>query len=65
MAEDRYRSPESGRTTTMVFPAYSGFLASSPAAHRAAPEEMPTRMPSVRTISRPVARASWSVTRIT
>ena len=43
---ERYRSPVSGRRTTMVLPAFSGFRASSRAAWSAAPEEMPTRMPS-------------------
>ena len=40
----RERSPESGRTITMVFPANSGWAASRTAA--AAPLETPLRMPS-------------------
>ena len=39
----------------MVFPWFSGRLASWMAAHRAAPEEIPTRIPSLRPILRVVA----------
>lgn len=52
---DRYRSPVSGRRTTICFPAFSGRFASSAAAQRAAPEEIPTRMPSLSAIWRPVS----------
>ena len=55
---DRYRSPVSGSRTTMVFPAFSGRLASSIAANAAAPEEIPTSTPSFCPISLPVAKAS-------
>ena len=54
MAVERYRSPESGSSTTMVFPAFSGRFASSSAAHRAAPEEIPTSTPSSWPIRRPL-----------
>ena len=52
---DRYRSPESGSRATMVLPAFSGRLASSTAAWMAAPEVMPTKMPSLRAASRQAA----------
>lgn len=55
MGVERYRSPLSGSRATMVLPAFSGCRASWAAAHTAAPEVMPTRMPSVRASSRPVA----------
>ena len=42
----------------MVFPSLSGRFASSIAAWSAAPEEMPTSMPSLRLASRPAAKAS-------
>ncbi len=41
--ELRYRSPESGRTTTIVFPEFSGRLATRTAAAVAAPHEIPAR----------------------
>jgi hypothetical protein len=44
----RYRSPESGRITTMVLPACSGRWAMRAATAVAAPPEMPARMPSCR-----------------
>lgn len=46
-AVERYLSPESGSNTTIVLPAFSGLFASMEAAFSAAPEEMPTRIPSV------------------
>ena len=52
---DRYRSPESGSRATMVLPAFSGRLASSTAAWMAAPEVMPTKMPSLRAAARQAA----------
>lgn len=62
---DKYLSPVSGRRTTIVFPSFSGRLASSMAAHAAAPEEIPTSMPSLRPISFPVLKESSFVTGIT
>src|SRR5271165_3827237 len=44
----RYRSPESGSTTTMVLPAFDGRLAIRAATATAAPHEMPDRIPSSR-----------------
>ena len=44
---DKYRSPVSGKMTTIFFPLFSGRLATSIAAKAAAPEEMPTSKPSV------------------
>ena len=55
MGVDRYRSPVSGRRTTMVLPSFSGRLATWMAAWSAAPEEMPTSTPSLRPMSRPPA----------
>lgn len=55
---ERYRSPVSGRSATMTLPAFSGRLASCAAAKTAAPEEMPTKTPSLRASARPVANAS-------
>ena len=54
---DRYRSPESGSRATTVLPVFSGRRANSLAAHRAAPEEMPTRMPAFLPKSRAAAKA--------
>ena len=54
---DRYRSPESGRMTTMVFPAFSGSFPRVRAAYRAAPEEMPASTPSSRASSLAVSSA--------
>lgn len=45
----------------MVLPAFSGLAASVWAARRAAPEEMPVRMPSVLASSWAAAKASSSV----
>ncbi len=44
---ERYRSPVSGRSATMTLPAFSGALQSCAAAKTAAPEEMPTKTPSL------------------
>ena len=44
-AVDKYRSPESGSSATMVLPLFSGRRANSFAAHNAAPAEIPTRTP--------------------
>ena len=46
-AVERYLSPESGRSATIVFPAFSGRAASICAALSAAPEEIPTSIPSL------------------
>ncbi len=43
---DRYLSPVSGRMTTICLPLFSGLFATSRAAHIAAPQEIPARMPS-------------------
>ena len=43
---DRYLSPESGSNTTIFLPDFSGRLARITPAFKAAPEEMPTKMPS-------------------
>jgi len=45
-AVDKYLSPVSGRITTIVFPLFSGRLAAFDAAAMAAPEEIPTSIPS-------------------
>ena len=42
----RYLSPESGKRTTMFLPLYSGLAATIVAALSAAPDEIPTRIPS-------------------
>ena len=49
---ERYRSPVSGRSATMTLPAFSGRFASCAAAKTAAPEEMPTKTPSLRASAR-------------
>ena len=41
-AVERYLSPESGRSATIVFPLFSGLLARMSAAFNAAPDEIPT-----------------------
>ena len=48
---ERYLSPPSGISTTIVFPAYSGLAASTFTAYSAAPEEVPHSTPSVFTRS--------------
>ena len=62
---ERYRSPVSGRRTTILLPKFSGCNASCFAAAAAAPEEMPTSKPSVFAISFAVSNASSFVIRIT
>ena len=62
---ERYLSPVSGSNATIVLPLFSGRLASSIAAQRAAPDEMPTSTPSLLPKSLPVANASSLVTGIT
>ena len=57
-AVERYLSPVSGNTATITFPLFSGLSASFLAAITAAPEDIPTRTPSVFAISLPVSRAS-------
>ena len=44
---DIYLSPPSGRITTMFLPSYSFLCAISRAALKAAPEEIPTSIPSL------------------
>ena len=51
---DRYRSPVSGRMTTMFLPANSGRAATCDAAQTAAPDVMPASTPSCAASSRPV-----------
>ena len=55
---ERYLSPESGRRTTILFPAFSGLDATCAAAQSAAPEEMPVRTPSVRASALPSWKAA-------
>ncbi|MDF2951881.1 MAG: hypothetical protein K0S18_1464 [Anaerocolumna sp.] len=55
---DMYLSPVSGNKTTIVLPAFSGRFATSVAAHNAAPDEIPTKNPSVFASSLPVSNAS-------
>ena len=55
---ERYRSPVSGKSTTISLPLFSGRFASSVAAHTAAPEDIPTSTPSLRAIAAPVLNAS-------
>src|SRR5690606_32787293 len=56
-AVDRYRSAEDGRMTTICLPAISGRAPTSSAAASAAPEEIPTGMPSSAATRRAVANA--------
>ena len=51
---DRYRSPVSGRMTTMFLPANSGRAATCDAAQTAAPDVIPASTPSCAASSRPV-----------
>ncbi len=51
---DKYRSPVSGRMTTMFLPANSGRAATCDAAQTAAPDVMPASTPSCAASSRPV-----------
>ena len=55
---DKYLSPVSGNSATIVFPSFSGSRASCRAAYTAAPEEMPTNKPSFCASSRDVRMAS-------
>ena len=57
-AVDIYRSPASGRITTIVFPANPGSAASRAATATAAPLEMPAMMPSSRARRRAISIAS-------
>ena len=43
---DKYLSPESGNIATIFFASFSGRLANSIAAVTAAPDEIPTNIPS-------------------
>jgi len=62
---DKYLSPESGSNTTIVFPAFSGRFATSVAAFNAAPDEIPTRIPSVTANALPSTNESSFSTLIT
>ena len=44
---DKYLSPVSGSSTTITFPLFSGLFAICVAAKTAAPEDIPTKSPSV------------------
>ena len=55
---DKYLSPESGSNATIVFPLFSGLLARISAALSAAPDEIPTRIPSDTANALPSANAS-------
>lgn len=55
---DKYLSPESGSSTTMFLPLFSGLAARMEAAFNAAPDEIPTRIPSVTANLFPSAKAS-------
>ena len=55
---DRYLSPESGSKATIVLPLFSGLAARMAAAFNAAPEEIPTRIPSLRANALPSVNAS-------
>ena len=46
-AVERYLSPESGSNATITFPAFSGLAARICAAFNAAPDDIPTRTPSL------------------
>src|SRR3989449_5976761 len=59
---DRYRSPESGSTVTIVLPANASSRASRSATAAAAPHEMPERMPSSLASRRAISTASSSDT---
>ena len=60
-----YRSPVSGRITTIILPSSCGRPAIASAAWRAAPEDAPAMMPSVRASLRAVAKVSTSLTAMT
>ena len=55
---ERYLSPESGNSATIVFPAFSGLFASIAAALSAAPDEIPTSIPSLCANALPSSYAS-------
>ena len=55
---ERYLSPVSGSNTTIVLPSFSGLKATLVAAKAAAPEEMPTKRPSILASVLLVAKAS-------
>ena len=55
---ERYLSPESGKSATIVLPAFSGRFASIVAALSAAPDEIPTRIPSLTANALPSVNAS-------
>ena len=55
---DKYLSPESGNKTTIFLPLFSGLEARIVAAFNAAPEEIPTRIPSLSANARPSSNAS-------
>ena len=57
-AVERYLSPESGRSATIVFPLFSGLLARMSAAFNAAPDEIPTSIPSLLANVLPSSNAS-------
>ena len=57
-AVDKYLSPESGRSATIFLPLFSGLLARIAAAFNAAPEEIPTRIPSLTANALPSSNAS-------
>lgn len=57
-AVDKYLSPESGSSTTIVFPTFSGLAAKILAAFNTAPEDMPTSIPSLTANARPSMNAS-------
>ena len=46
-AVEKYLSPLSGSNATIVFPLFSSFRASSTATLKAAPEDIPTKSPSL------------------
>ena len=55
---DKYLSPESGSNATIVLPLFSGLFARIVAALSAAPDEIPTRIPSLCANARPSVNAS-------
>lgn len=61
----KYRSPVLGKITTIIFPPDSSRLAILIAAHTAAPDDIPQRIPSFFASLRDVSNASLFVTVIT
>ena len=55
---DRYLSPESGKSTTITFPLFSGRFDKIWAAFSPAPDQIPTRIPSLTANRLPSAKAS-------